>query len=213
MRETHQWPVHTLLVRHRGEARTLTRLLLAVDGRACTVLGCATPDPSTVVLWVEVPSGRLDHVVAAVRRTVGLTGLTVARPAPAAAVTGLRTHLDADGVVDVSLAREEDGVTRRGAGDGTSVADAIRAALSASGATPSDHEVWLLVHPLTGRPTAVRLDAPDELDATDDEEGTLTAWVADGRSPVGAVADVLLAGTADADGAVTSLGRVSVDAA
>ena len=93
MRETHQSPVHTLLVRHRGEARTLTRLLLAVDGRACTVLGCATPDPSTVVLWVEVPGGRLDHVLAAVRRTVGLTGLAVARPAPATAVTGLRTHL------------------------------------------------------------------------------------------------------------------------
>ncbi|WP_114476321.1 hypothetical protein [Euzebya rosea] len=211
MRETPR--LHTLLVRHRGEARTLTRLLLAVDGRACTVLGCATPDPSTVVLWVEVPGGRLDHVLAAVRRTVGLTGLAVARPAPATAVTGLRTHLDAEGVVDVSLAREDGGVTRRGAGDGTSVADAIRAALVASGATPSDREVWLLVHPLTRRPTAVRLDTPDDLDASDDEEGTLTAWVADGPSPVGAVADVLLAGTVGDGGATTGLGRVSVDAA
>lgn len=123
----------TLVVDVEGQ-RPLTRVLLAIEGRASHVLGVHA-DVGTALVWVRHRPGRRAHLVHAVRRVVGVLAVTSARaPRPGAEVLHHRCHVTSEGLVDVTLALLVDGAVVRAAGDGADLVQATAGALAAAAA-------------------------------------------------------------------------------
>jgi hypothetical protein len=134
--------------------RTLSRLLLAADGRAATVIGLTTVPGPMALLWLDLPAARVSHVAAALRRLLDVRAAEVAEEAGPAMVQRHRVHVSE--LVDVSVEMEIDGVRRSGAGDGLTLLSATNEAVTRCvGGSSRARESWLTVHPVTGEAVAI----------------------------------------------------------
>lgn len=134
--------------------RSLSRLLLAADGRGATVMGVTTVPGPIAMLWLDLPAARVTHVTAALRRLVGVCGVVVADEAAQTVTPRHRVHVS--DMVDVTVELEIDGASRLGAGDGLTLLSATHEAVAhcVGRASPAE-DGWFTVHPVTGHPVAV----------------------------------------------------------